>query len=71
MEQANVYGDALKKQPSEKDLINDAKAKIASLFNNVKTVDFEWKTVDGERKLVEKASTTDLFVSAEVEEVIF
>ncbi|MBP5694527.1 MAG: hypothetical protein J6X03_03640 [Bacilli bacterium] len=71
LEQANVYGDAAKKQPSEKDLINDAKAKIAALFTNIKTVDLEWKTVDGERKLVEKASTTDLFVSADVEEVIF
>lgn len=39
LEQANVYGDAAKKQPSEKDLIADAQAKIIALFANVKAVD--------------------------------
>ena len=39
LEQANVYGDAAKKQPSEKNLIADAQAKIIALFANVKAVD--------------------------------
>lgn len=50
LEQANVYGDASKKQPSEKDLIVDAQNKIKSLFANIKAVDgstsFEVKTVE-------------------------
>lgn len=76
LEQANVYGksisDGTTGQVSDKDLINDAKWKIAKLFNNVKTIDLEWKTVDGERKLEEKKSTTNLFVSIDVvDEVMF
>lgn len=39
LEQANVYGDASKVQPSAKDNINDAKAKIEALFANLKAVD--------------------------------
>lgn len=39
LEQANVYGDASKVQPSAKDLLNDAKAKIEALFANLKAVD--------------------------------
>lgn len=39
LEQANVYGDTSKRQPSAKDLLADAKAKIESLFANVKAVD--------------------------------
>lgn len=39
LEQANVYGDASKVQPSAKDLLADAKAKIESLFANLKAVD--------------------------------
>ncbi len=39
LEQANVYGDASKKQPSAKDLLADAKAQIEALFANLKAVD--------------------------------
>lgn len=39
LEQANVYGDASKVQPSAKDLLKDAKAKIEALFANLKAVD--------------------------------
>ena len=39
LEQANVYGDASKVQPSAKDLLVDAKAKIEALFANLKAVD--------------------------------
>lgn len=39
LEQANVYGDASKVQPSAKDLLADAKAKIEALFANLKAVD--------------------------------
>lgn len=39
LEQANVYGDASKVQPSAKNNITDAKAKIESLFANLKAVD--------------------------------
>lgn len=39
LEQANVYGDASKVQPSAKDLLDDAKTKIEALFANLKTVD--------------------------------
>lgn len=39
LEQANVYGDASKVQPSAKDLLADAKAKIEALFTNLKAVD--------------------------------
>ena len=39
LEQANVYGDASKVQPSAKDNIEDAKAKIEALFANLKAVD--------------------------------
>lgn len=39
LEQANVYGDASKVQPSAKDLLNDAKDKIKALFANLKAVD--------------------------------
>lgn len=49
LEQANVYGDASKVQPSAKDLIEDAKAKIKALFAGLKAVDgntdFAVKTV--------------------------
>lgn len=49
LEQANVYGDASKVQPSAKDLIEDAKAKIKALFTDLKAVDgvtdFAVKTV--------------------------
>lgn len=39
LEQANVYGDASKVQPSAKDLVNDAQDKIKALFNGLKAVD--------------------------------
>lgn len=39
LEQANVYGNASKKQPSAKDLLTDAKAQIEALFANLKAVD--------------------------------
>lgn len=39
LEQANVYGDASKVQPSAKNLLDDAQAKIKALFANLKTVD--------------------------------
>lgn len=39
LEQANVYGDASKKQPSAKNLLADAKAQIEALFANLKAVD--------------------------------
>lgn len=39
LEQANVYGDASKVQPSAKDNIEDAKAQIEALFANLKAVD--------------------------------
>lgn len=38
LEQANVYGDASKVQPSAKDLLADAKTKIEALFANLKAV---------------------------------
>lgn len=38
LEQANVYGDASKKQPSAKNLINDASDQIKALFANLKAV---------------------------------
>lgn len=39
LEQANVYGDASKVQPSAKDNTEDAKAQIEALFANLKAVD--------------------------------
>lgn len=39
LEQANVYGDASKVQPSAKDLKADAEAKIKALFAGLKAVD--------------------------------
>lgn len=39
LEQANVYGDASKKQPSAKDLLANANAQIEALFANLKAVD--------------------------------
>ena len=39
LEQANVYGDASKVQPSAKNLLDDAKVKIEALFANLKAVD--------------------------------
>lgn len=39
LEQANVYGDASKKQPSAKDLLANAIAQIEALFANLKAVD--------------------------------
>lgn len=39
LEQANVYGNASKKQPSAKDLLTDAKTQIEALFANLKAVD--------------------------------
>lgn len=39
LEQANVYGDASKKQPSAKNLLADAKTQIEALFANLKAVD--------------------------------
>lgn len=39
LEQANVYGDASKKQPSAKNLLANAKAQIEALFANLKAVD--------------------------------
>lgn len=39
LEQANVYGDASKTQPSAKNLLTDAKAQIEALFANLKAVD--------------------------------
>lgn len=39
LEQANVYGDASKTQPSAKKLSNDATAQIEALFANLKAVD--------------------------------
>lgn len=39
LEQAHVYGDAAKKQPSAKDLLGDAKAYIEALFADVLAVD--------------------------------
>lgn len=39
LEQANVYGDASKTQPSAKNLLADAKTQIEALFANLKTVD--------------------------------
>lgn len=39
LEQANVYGNASKTQPSAKNLLTDAKAQIEALFANLKAVD--------------------------------
>ena len=39
LEQANVYGNASKKQPSAKNLLADATAQIVALFANLKAVD--------------------------------
>lgn len=39
LEQANVYGNASKKQPSAKNLLTDAKDQINTLFANLKAVD--------------------------------
>lgn len=39
LEQANVYGNASKKQPSAKKLLTDAKDQIEALFANLKAVD--------------------------------
>lgn len=39
LEQANVYGDASKTQPSAKNLLTDAKTQIEALFANLKAVD--------------------------------
>jgi len=39
LEQANVYGDASKTQPSAKNLSTDAKTQIEALFANLKAVD--------------------------------
>lgn len=39
LEQANVYGDASKTQPSAKKLLTDAKTQIEALFANLKAVD--------------------------------
>lgn len=39
LEQANVYGDRTKVQPSAKDYLADAKADIEALFANLKAVD--------------------------------
>lgn len=39
LEQANVYGDASKKQPSAKNLLENAKTQIEALFANLKAVD--------------------------------
>lgn len=38
LEQANVYGDASKTQPSAKNLLTDAEAQIVALFANLKAV---------------------------------
>lgn len=38
LEQANVYGDASKKQPSAKNLLAEAEAQIVALFANLKAV---------------------------------
>lgn len=38
LEQANVYGDASKKQPSAKNLLVDAQTQIEALFANLKAV---------------------------------
>lgn len=39
LEQANVYGDASKKQPSAKNLLENASDQIEALFANLKAVD--------------------------------
>ena len=39
LEQANVYGNASKTQPSAKNLLTDAKTQIEALFANLKAVD--------------------------------
>ncbi len=39
LEQANVYGDASKTQPSAKNLLDDATTQIVDLFANLKAVD--------------------------------
>lgn len=39
LEQANVYGNASKTQPSAKNLLTDANAQIEALFANLKAVD--------------------------------
>lgn len=39
LEQANVYGDASKTQPSAKNLLTDAEDQIKALFANLKAVD--------------------------------
>lgn len=39
LEQANVYGDASKTQPSAKNLLTNATAQIEALFANLKAVD--------------------------------
>lgn len=39
LEQANVYGNASKTQPSAKNLLADAKTQIEALFANLKAVD--------------------------------
>lgn len=68
LEQANVYGKAGQMQPSEKDLINEAKAKIAELFKNIKAIVF---VVDENGHVVSEdveSETTDLFESVEIKE---
>lgn len=68
LEQANVYGKAGQMQPSEKDLINEAKAKIAELFGEVKAVVL--KVDENGHILGEDAEneTTKLFASVEIKE---
>lgn len=54
LEQANVYGDASKKQPSAKNLLTDAPAQIEALFANL-------KAVDGSTSLACKATVEEVF----------
>lgn len=54
LEQANVYGDASKKQPSAKNLLVDAKNQIEALFANL-------KAVDGSTSLACKATVEAVF----------
>lgn len=54
LEQANVYGNASKKQPSAKNLLTDATAQIEALFDNL-------KAVNGSTSLACKATVEAVF----------
>lgn len=54
LEQANVYGDASKKQPSAKKLFTNAKDQIEALFANL-------KAVNGSTSLACEATVEEVF----------